>query len=166
MADISDKCTVLIEIPRGCRNKYEVDHKTGKIKLDRTLFTAMGYPDDYGYIEDSLGQDGDPLDALVLDIIPTFPGCTIHCRIVGLFHMQDEHGMDEKIICVPDDPRYEEIQDIDDISDFHKNEIKHFFAHYKEIEPGKQVQPELFFQDKAAALACVEDAYKRLASQK
>lgn len=158
----SDICNVLIEIPRGSRNKYEMDHDTNMIKLDRTLFTAMGYPDDYGYILDTLGEDGDPLDAMVLDMIPTFPGCTIKSRVVGLFHMQDEHGLDDKVLCVPDDPRYENIQDIDDIPEFHKKEIENFFANYKAIEPGKQVQPDLYFASKKHAIECVEASRQRL----
>ena len=88
---------VLIEIPRGSRNKYEVDHVTGQIRLDRTLFTATQYPADYGFIEDTLGEDGDPLDALVLVQEPTFPGCLIRTRAVGMFRMTDEKGGDDKI---------------------------------------------------------------------
>ena len=91
-----DIVTVLVEIPRGSRNKYELDPKRGRIKLDRTLFTAMGYPDDYGFIEGTLGEDGDPLDALVMDIIPVFPGCLIECRVIGMYHMVDEEGGDDK----------------------------------------------------------------------
>ncbi len=157
-----DIFNVLIEIPRGSRNKYEMDHDTNMIKLDRTLFTAMGYPDDYGYILDTLSEDGDPLDALVMDMIPTFPGCTIKSRVVGLFHMEDEHGLDDKILCVPDDPRYDNIQDIDDISEFHKKEIENFFANYKTIEPGKQVQPDLYFANKDRAMECIEASRERL----
>ena len=92
---------VLVEIPKGQRNKYEVDHETGRIRLDRTLFTSTQYPADYGYIEDTLGQDGDPLDALVLLQEPTFPGCLIKCRAIGMFRMTDEAGGDDKVLCVP-----------------------------------------------------------------
>jgi inorganic pyrophosphatase len=99
---------VLIEIPRGSRNKYEVDHSSGRIRLDRTLFTATQYPADYGFVEDTLGEDGDPLDALVLVQEPTFPGCLIRSRAIGMFRMTDEKGGDDKIICVPaGDPRQE-----------------------------------------------------------
>src|SRR5260370_25414261 len=92
---------VLIEIPRGSRNKYEVDHATGRIKLDRTLFTATTYPADYGFIEDTLGEDGDPLDAVVLLVSPTFPGCLIQARAIGMFCLRDENGNDDKVRGVP-----------------------------------------------------------------
>ncbi len=92
---------VVVEIPKGHRNKYEMDHKTGRIRLDRTLFTATSYPADYGFIEDTLGRDGDPLDAMVLVDEPTFPGCVIRCRPIGMFRMTDEHGPDDKVLCLP-----------------------------------------------------------------
>jgi hypothetical protein len=90
---------VLIEIPRGSRNKYEVDHESGLIRLDRTLFTATQYPADYGFIPNTLGEDGDPLDALVLVLEPTFPGCLIRSRPIGMFRMRDEKGGDDKVLC-------------------------------------------------------------------
>ena len=89
---------VLVEIPKGQRNKYEVDHETGRIRLDRTLFTATQYPADYGYIEGTLGQDGDPLDALVLIQEPTFPGCLVRARAIGMYRMTDEKGPDDKVL--------------------------------------------------------------------
>src|SRR3954467_410464 len=92
---------VLIEVPKGSRNKYEVDHESGRLRLDRTLFTATQYPADYGFIEGTLGRDGDPLDALVLPQEPTFPGCLIACRPIGMFNMTDEAGEDAKVICAP-----------------------------------------------------------------
>ncbi len=92
---------VFVEVPSGSRNKYERDAETGHIVLDRRLFTSMSYPADYGFVEGTLGEDGDPLDALVLVGEPTFPGCRIRVRVVGVFHMTDEKGPDEKIICVP-----------------------------------------------------------------
>ena len=135
------KFDVLIEIPKGSRNKYEVDHDTGRVKLDRYLFTAFGYPADYGYIEDTLGEDGDPLDALVLLPEPLFPGCIVEARPVGMFRMTDEKGGDDKVLCVlADDPRWEHIKDLSDISDFELDGIKHFFVHYKDLEPGKFVK--------------------------
>ena len=104
---------VLVEIPKGQRNKYEVDHESGRIRLDRTLFTSTQYPADYGYIENTLGLDGDPLDALVILQEPTFPGCLIHCRAIGMFRMTDEAGGDDKVLCVPStDPRLEHLRDI------------------------------------------------------
>lgn len=131
---------VVVEVPRGCRNKYEVDHATGRIRLSRTLFTSMVYPADYGFIENTLGKDSDPLDALVLLDEPTFPGVVISARPVGVFQMEDENGSDAKIIMVPaTDPRWSAISDIDDIQSFTLETIAHFFAHYKDLELGKFV---------------------------
>ena len=132
---------VVIEIPRGSRNKYEVDHETGRIRLDRTLFTATHYPADYGFIEDTLGRDGDPLDALVLVEEPTFPGCVIASRAIAMFQMTDEKGPDDKLVCVPaGDPRYDRFQDLADIPEFDVRKIQHFFEVYKALEPGKRVE--------------------------
>ncbi|WP_104433671.1 inorganic diphosphatase [Kineococcus xinjiangensis] len=132
---------VTIEIPKGQRNKYEVDHESGRIRLDRMLFTSTRYPADYGFIENTLGEDGDPLDALVILEEPTFPGCLIKCRAIGMFHMRDEAGGDDKVLCVPaGDPRVFKIQDLTDVSDFDRLEIQHFFETYKDLEPGKSVE--------------------------
>jgi inorganic pyrophosphatase len=132
---------VFIEIPKGTRNKYELDHKTNRIRLDRTLFTSTQYPADYGFIEDTLGQDSDPLDALVLLSEPTFPGCLIKARAIGMFRMTDEKGPDDKVVCVPaGDPRQEHLQDIYHLPEFDRLEIQHFFEVYKDLEPGKSVE--------------------------
>jgi inorganic pyrophosphatase len=132
---------VTIEIPKGQRNKYEVDHVTGRIRLDRMLFTATRYPADYGFIENTLGQDGDPLDALVLLDEPTFPGCQIMCRAIGMYRMTDEAGGDDKVLCVPaNDPRLEHLRDIFHVPKFERLEIEHFFSVYKDLEPGKSVE--------------------------
>ena len=132
---------VTVEIPKGQRNKYELDHATGRIRLDRMLFTSTRYPADYGYIENTLGQDGDPLDALVLLEEPTFPGCLITCRALGMFRMTDEAGGDDKVLCVPaGDQRASWRMDIEDVSEFHRLEIQHFFEVYKDLEPGKSVE--------------------------
>jgi inorganic pyrophosphatase len=132
---------VTIEIPKGCRNKYEVDHISGRIKLDRTLFTATQYPADYGFIDDTLGLDGDPLDCLVLLPEPTFPGCLIRARAIGMFRMTDEKGGDDKVLCVPEaDPRQEHLRDIHHLAEFDRLEIQHFFEVYKDLEPGKSVE--------------------------
>jgi inorganic pyrophosphatase len=132
---------VTIEIPQGHRNKYEVDHETGRIRLDRLLFTSTRYPADYGYVEDSLGEDGDPLDALVLLEEPTFPGCLVRARPIGLFHMRDEAGGDDKLLCVPaGDPRQAHITELEQVSEFDRLEIQHFFETYKDLEPGKSVE--------------------------
>jgi inorganic pyrophosphatase len=132
---------VTIEIPMGQRNKYEVDHATGRIRLDRMLFTSTRYPHDYGFIEGTLGEDGDPLDALVLLEEPTFPGCLIRCRAIGMFRMRDEAGGDDKVLCIPaGDPRMDHIQELEDVSEFDRLEIQHFFEVYKDLEPGKSVE--------------------------
>jgi inorganic pyrophosphatase len=132
---------VTIEIPKGQRNKYEMDHKTGRIRLDRMLFTSTRYPHDYGFVEETLGEDGDPLDALVLLEEPTFPGCLIRCRAIGMFRMTDEAGGDDKVLCVPaTDPRVEHLRDIIHVPEFDKLEIRHFFEVYKDLEPGKSVE--------------------------
>ena len=132
---------VFVEIPSGSRNKYEFDPRLGAIVLDRRLFTSMSYPADYGFIEGTLGEDGDPLDALVLLPEPTFPGCLIKCRTIGMFRMQDEAGGDDKVLCVPaNDPRQEHLRDIHHMPEFDRLEIQHFFEVYKELEPGKSVE--------------------------
>ncbi len=132
---------VTIEIPKGQRNKYEMDHHTGRIRLDRMLFTSTHYPSDYGFIEGTLGRDGDPLDALVLLEEPTFPGCLVRCRTIGMFQMSDEKGPDDKVLCVPvADVRQEHLRDIRHLPEFDRLEIQHFFEVYKDLEPGKSVE--------------------------
>ncbi len=153
---------VVIEIPQGNRNKYEMDHETGRIRLDRMLFTSTRYPADYGFIEGTLGDDGDPLDALVLLQEPTFPGCVILCRAIGMYRMRDEHGGDDKVLCVPArDPRVAHLQDVDDVPKFDLLEIQHFFEVYKDLEPGKSVEGAEY-ADRAAAEAEIEASRKRL----
>jgi inorganic pyrophosphatase len=156
---------VTIEIPKGQRNKYEVDHESGRIRLDRMLFTATRYPADYGFIDNTLGEDGDPLDALVLLEEPTFPGCLVKCRAIGLFHMRDEAGGDDKIICLPsNDPRLVEMQDLEDINEFYRLEIQHFFETYKDLEPGKSVEGA-HWAGKAEAEAEILASRQRLIDQ-
>ena len=156
---------VTIEIPKGNRNKYEVDHKTGRIRLDRTLFTATQYPADYGFVDDTLGEDGDPLDALVLVQEPTFPGCLITARTIGMFRMRDEKGGDDKLICVPsEDPRQEHLRDIHHLSEFYKLEIQHFFEVYKDLEPGKSVEGATWV-GRVEAEEEIERSYRRAKEQ-
>ncbi|MEO7754657.1 MAG: inorganic diphosphatase [Terracoccus sp.] len=155
---------VTIEIPRGQRNKYEIDHATGRVRLDRYLFTPMAYPADYGYIEDSLGEDGDPLDALVILPEPLYPGVVVESRPVGIFHMVDDGGGDDKVLCVPVDPRTDHIQDIGDVSDFTLAEIQHFFERYKDLEPGKFVKGS-DWGDRAAAEKVITEAIERAKDQ-
>ncbi|MBM9508877.1 inorganic diphosphatase [Actinacidiphila acididurans] len=147
---------VIVEIPQGSRNKYEMDHEAGRIRLDRMLFTSTRYPADYGYVDGTLGHDGDPLDALVLTGEPTFPGCAIECRAIGMFVMRDEQGLDEKVLCVPaHDPRWEHVRDIHHVSEFDRLEITHFFEVYKDLEPGKSVEGS-HWEGRAQAYAEIE----------
>jgi inorganic pyrophosphatase len=152
---------VVVEIPTGQRNKYEIDHESGRIRLDRTLFTAMCYPADYGFIEGTLGEDGDPLDALVLVVEPTFPGCLIASRAIAVYEMTDEKGPDAKVLCVPaGDPRYERFQDLSSLSEFESGQIKHFFEQYKALEPDKTVTGS-GWADRAAADTEIAAAFER-----
>ena len=149
-----------VEIPRGSRNKYEYDPELERVVLDRRLFTSMSYPADYGFIVDTLGEDGDPLDALILVSEPTFPGCAIRVRPVGVFHMADEKGPDEKIICVPlKDPAWMRISDVHDIPAELRNEIEHFFQVYKDLE-GEKVETR-GFGNRSEAEALVDEARTR-----
>jgi len=156
---------VTIEIPKGQRNKYEVDHVTGRVRLDRYLYTPMGYPADYGFIEDTLGEDGDPLDAMVLLPQSVFPGVVIEVRPVAMFQMVDEAGGDDKVLCVPaGDPRWDHIKDLGDVPPFELEAIKHFIVHYKDLEPGKFVKAAEFV-GRAEAEAEVERSRVRFATE-
>ena len=158
-----DEFDVIVEIPQGSRNKYEMDHELGRIRLDRLLFTSTKYPADYGYVDGTMGRDGDPLDALVLVGEPTFPGCAVRCRAIGVYCMSDEKGPDEKILCVPaHDPRYSTVQDIDDVPRFDQLEITHFFEVYKDLEPGKSVEGS-HWGGRDEAYAEIEASRKRAA---
>ncbi len=126
---------VLIEIPKGSRNKYEYDFEFKKIRYDRMLFSSMMYPADYGFIPETLALDGDPLDVLVLVTEPTFPGCVMQVKPIGVFHMADEKGPDEKVICVPvSDPIWNKLEDLSDMNPHLLKEIEHFFQVYKDLE--------------------------------
>ena len=151
--DDANAVDVVIEIPTGSRNKYEYDHEQHVIRLDRRLFTATTYPADYGFVPDTLAGDGDPLDVLVLVTDPTFPGCVVRVRILGMFSMLDEKGPDDKLIAViAHDPQWDGATDIDDVPDHLRNEIAHFFSIYKDLEPHKQTEV-MGYVDRAAALA-------------
>jgi inorganic pyrophosphatase len=157
---VDDVLTVVVEIPKGSRNKYELDPSTGHIVLDRMLFTSMQYPADYGFIDGTVGGDGDTLDALVFVGEPTFPGCRIRARPVGMFRMSDEKGPDEKILCVPlRDPMWSHITDVWDLNENLRNEIEHFFQVYKDLE-GKRVDTE-GFGDRAEALQVIAESRER-----
>ena len=148
---------VVVEIPKGSRNKYEFDPATGAITLDRMLFTSMQYPADYGFIDGTLAGDGDTLDALVFVGEPTFPGCRITARPIGLFRMRDEKGPDEKILCVPlKDPMWSHVRELADVNPNLLNEIEHFFAVYKDLEGHKVGIGG--FGDRAEALEVISTA--------
>jgi inorganic pyrophosphatase len=159
---VDDVVEVVVEIPKGSRNKYEMDPASGTIFLDRMLFTSVQYPADYGFIDGTLAADGDPLDALVLISEPTFPGCRIRARPVGLFRMTDEKGEDEKVLCVPlRDPMWSLVDDLDQIPSPLLDEIEHFFQVYKDLE-GHTVSTD-GFEDRAAAAGAIERARGRSA---
>jgi inorganic pyrophosphatase len=152
---------IVVEIPKGSRNKYEIDHNTGAVWLDRLLFTATIYPTDYGFVPHTLSEDGDPLDALVLLDEPTFPGCHIRSRPVGVFWMEDEAGRDAKILCVPaTDPRWAEVNELHDVPLYLRNEIEHFFEVYKDLEPGKGVRID-GWQGREHAEIAIKEAFTR-----
>ncbi|MCL6637249.1 MAG: inorganic diphosphatase [Alicyclobacillus sp.] len=129
-----------IEIPRGSQNKYEFDKEAGVFKLDRVLFSPMHYPTEYGYIRNTLAEDGDPLDVMVLATYPTFPGCVIETRVIGVLLMADDKGQDEKLLGVAvTDPRFAHVQSLEDVPPHILKEIAHFFQVYKDLE-GKQTR--------------------------
>jgi inorganic pyrophosphatase len=162
---MDDLIDVMIEIPRGSRNKYEYDHDKGVMRLDRRLFTATVYPADYGFLPDTLAEDGDPLDVLVLLEDPTFPGCFVRARPVGLMWMRDEAGPDAKIICVePGEPRFREIRDIADIYPELLQEIENFFDVYKTLEPEKYSRTD-GFEGPKEAWAEIEACKQRFTAQ-
>ena len=135
-----ESVTAVIEIPRGSRNKYELDKETGMLRLDRVLYSAVHYPGDYGFIPRTLHEDGDPMDILVRINEPTFPGCQIECRPIGVLRMLDKGDPDDKILAVPStDPFHEEYFDIADLPQHYLKEVEHFFHIYKDLE-GKRVQ--------------------------
>ena len=134
---------VVIEIPANSSVKYEVEKESGAIFVDRFLFTAMHYPFNYGFIPGTLAQDGDPVDVLVVSAQPVIPGSVIRCRPIGMLIMEDEAGMDEKVLAVPIsklDKTFEQIKDVNDLPQITLDKVKHFFEHYKDLEPGKWVK--------------------------
>jgi inorganic pyrophosphatase len=125
----------IIEIPKGSRNKYEYDHELHAIKLDRFLYSSVVYPTDYGFIPDTLSLDTDPLDVMVLVSEPTFPGCVIEVKPIALFRMEDDKGIDDKVLAVPcSDPNWNQLETLDDIAKQMQDEIEHFFSIYKDLE--------------------------------
>ena len=152
--------TVMVEVPKGSRNKYEYDKDKRMMKFDRMLFSAVHYPSDYGFILDTLAGDGDALDALVLVWEPTFPGCIIDVKPVGLFKMWDERGPDEKILCVPiSDPNWNYIENLADVPPHLLKEIEHFFSIYKELEAKKTGVEG--WEDRAAAIEVIRESQRK-----
>jgi inorganic pyrophosphatase len=151
----------MIEIPMGSRNKYEYDPELGAIKLDRFVSAAVVYPTDYGFIPDTLGLDGDELDVLVCVSAPTFPGCLVPVRPIGIFCMTDENGQDDKIVCVPvSDPLWNVYFEADELPKAVRDEITHFFAVYKDLDLDRHSEPT-GWRDRSAALAEIAEAHER-----
>jgi inorganic pyrophosphatase len=156
---------IIVEVPQGSRNKYEYDPAIDAIRLDRMLFTSTRYPHDYGFIPGTLAEDSDPLDAMVILDEPTFPGCLISVRPIGVFWMTDEKGPDAKILTVPaSDPRYAGFQDLNDVPGHVTAEIGHFFDVYKELERDKGTDVR-GWQDRAAAEKIIEESFARFAAE-
>jgi inorganic pyrophosphatase len=150
----------LVEIPKGSRNKYEWDAELNAIKLDRFLFSSVVYPTDYGFIPDTLGEDGDPLDAMVCVSEPTFPGCMIPVKVIALFRMRDDKGVDDKVVCVPEhDPNWAHVDKLEDLGEALRDEISHFFSIYKQPE-GIAVKVDGWFP-REQALKIIDEAKER-----
>ena len=158
--DVPAELNVFIEIPAGSRNKYELDKESGLIRFDRLLYSSVHYPGDYGFIPRTLADDEDPLDVLVITTEPTFPGCLMHVRPIGVFEMRDDKGYDEKILCVPvNDPLRADYHALDDVRPHYLREVEHFFSIYKELE-GKRTEI-LGLKDVARAHAVIEECLER-----
>lgn len=154
---------VFIEIPKGSTVKYELDEETGKLRADRFLHGAMYFPFNYGFIEGTIGEDNDPLDAVVLASKPVGPGCLIKCEPVGLLEMEDEGGVDTKIILVPVekvDPVFGRVRTVDEIPEITKEKVRNFFEHYKDLEKGKWVKLQNW-RDKKTAEQAIEKGRSR-----
>jgi inorganic pyrophosphatase len=154
----------LVEIPKGSRNKYEWDEQLQAIKFDRFLFSSVVYPTDYGFIPQTLGEDGDPLDAMVTVSEPTFPGCVIPVKPIALFKMRDDKGVDDKVLCVPlEDPNWNTINELDDLPQQLRDEISHFFSIYKTPE-GKVVKVDGWYSREDAIVA-IDESHERWREQ-
>jgi len=161
---MSDTVKVLIEIPEGSSVKYELDEETGEMTVDRLMPTAMSYPVSYGLIEGTLGEDGDALDALVFISQPIVPGVIIKCKLIGMLEMEDEEGVDHKLVCVPAKTKIDPIcgawETLDDIPQPRKDQIRHFFEHYKDLEEGKFVKLK-DWKDAAEAMKVLKAGMER-----
>jgi inorganic pyrophosphatase len=161
MPDESQVIDVVVEIPKGSRNKYEMNHETHRVRLDRVLHSSVHYPTDYGFVPETLAEDGDPLDALVIVEEGTFPGCWVPARPIGLLFMSDEHGTDKKLLCVAaGDPRFDTIKELADLAPHWLREIEIFFETYKQLEDQKEVSVG-GWEGRAAAMAAIEQCRLR-----
>ena len=160
-----EQINVVVEIPKFCPNKYEYNEKKGYFKLDRVLYSPMFYPCDYGFVPQTASEDGDALDVLLLTTYSTFPGCIVKARPIGMLLMKDEDGIDNKIVAVPIekvDPRFKEIQDINDLGEHIKKEIKLFLADYKKLEPEKYKYVKVEgFEGKEKAMEIIKKAIEK-----
>lgn len=164
MTEMKKSVEAFIEIPTGSQNKYEYDKERGTFVLDRVLYSPVHYPAEYGYIPETLALDGDPLDILVLATFPTFPGCIIRSRVVGVLIMSDDKGQDEKILAVPEkDPRFDEIKSLEDVPAHRLKEIAHFFQVYKELENKKT--EIVGWEGKEKAVALIDECKRRYQDQ-
>ncbi len=157
-----DEVKAIIEVPYGSNIKYELDKESGAIEVDRVLYSAMFYPANYGFVANTLSDDGDPADVLVLGEYSLVPGSVIKCRLIGVLLMEDESGIDEKLLAVPHskiDPTFKDVQDINDIPEHILNKIKNFFETYKMLEPNKWVKVKEF-KGKDEAAKILEQAIK------
>ncbi len=154
-AGTPEKANIVIEIPRGSRNKYEYDRETGAIELDRVLYTPFTYPLDYGFVPQTWYDDGDPIDALVWLRYPVYPGVVVQGRVIGGLRMEDDKGVDDKLLFVPTtkkDPFFKDIQDIGDVPQSLKDEIEHFFTRYKELEKKEVTVKGWFGKEEAVSI--------------
>jgi inorganic pyrophosphatase len=165
LSTADDELLCVIEIPKGSRNKYEWDAELNAIKLDRFVSASVVYPTDYGYVPDTLAPDGDPLDVLVCVSEPTFPGCVVPSKPIGLFKMSDEKGPDDHVLCVPcNDPGWNYFEKIDDLPEQLRAEISHFFAVYKDLDAGRHSEVG-GWADRDAALKMIEEAREAFRSR-
>jgi inorganic pyrophosphatase len=161
-----DVLRCIVEIPKGSRNKYEFDPQLGAIKLDRFVSASVVYPTDYGYIPETVAADGDPLDVLICVSEPTFPGCIVPAKAIGLFKMADEKGPDDHVVCVPcHDPGWNRFDAVDQLPPQLRAEIGHFFAVYKDLDPNRHSEV-LGWGGREAAARTIDEARARIRTER
>ena len=163
-ANPPEEINVIVEVPIGGEPiKYELDKDAGALFVDRFLYTPMRYPGNYGFVPHTLSEDGDPIDVLIANTRPLIPGCVMACRPIGVLVMEDEKGQDEKVVAVPTpqiSKRWENVREFEDLPQITRDQITHFFEHYKDLEPGKWVKVENW-GDAARAREMILDAIER-----